>query len=526
MMRLRWMVAAVFVGVFAFYVRMTWRWGVTGDTAAMHYVAFLISRGRVPYAQITDMNMPGTYLCERLAMAVFGWGDVGWRCYEFFLMLALAATGVVIAGCKRWMGGVLAGAFFIVLHAADGPYVSAERDELITVLMAVAVAALLVAVRRRRPTLVLVYGLAIGLSLSIKPTGLFLDAAVLVLAAVVLHRRGERVLEYLVWGVAGQAVVGLAVVLWLAHFHALGPFVFVLRKVLPAYAGTNHLGLFPLLEGLLPKGLVLPLVAAILAAALRRESVEWEQWAVLVCAASGAASYLVQGKGYVHHRYEFLFFLVLWMGVEFAAAMGRVEVGSRACGVAGVLLVLLALPHFVRVVLRDSRGVHRVDRDGVLDIRLAQLIDGDLAQVGGDKLQGKVVCLDMLNGCLAALYRMRLVENTSSTGDMLLFAPVETPLARHYRDEFFALQRKDPAEVVVLGDEWFMRSTGDYRKVDTWPAYKQYLERNYTEVVERRGSKLPGAAGYKLLLRDGSPALAAAEARPLGSKPPGGLDAP
>lgn len=526
MTRLRWLVAAVFVGLFAFFVGTTWRWNVTGDTAEMHYIVFLIRHGRTPYAQITDMNMPGTYLCEWLAMTVFGGGDVGWRCYEFFLMLVLTAAGVVIAGRRRWMGGVLAGTFFLVLHAADGPYVSAERDELITVLMAVAVAALFVAVRRRWPPLALVYGLAMGVALSIKPTGIFPDAAVLAMAGVVLYRRRGRVGQTVAWGVAGQAIVFAAVAGWLMRSHALDAFVFILREVLPAYAATNRAGPGPLLSGLLPVGLVLPLVLAVVVAARRTESMAWEQWAVLVCAAAGAASYVAQGKGYVHHRYEFLFFLVLWMGVEFAAAMGRSEAWPRACGVAGVLLVLLALPHFVRVVLRDSRGLHRVDRDGLLDLRLAREMDGDLERVGGDGLQGRVVCLDMLNGCLNGLYRLRLMENTSYTGDMLLFAPVETPLVRHYRDVFLGSQEKDPAEVVVLGDEWFVKSRNSYQKIDTWPAYKRFLEQNYTEMVERGGAARGGGAGYKLLLRKGSAALAEAEARPLGVRPTGGLDAP
>ncbi|MBW4040458.1 MAG: hypothetical protein HIU91_16705 [Acidobacteria bacterium] len=526
MARLRWVVAAVFVGVFAFFAGMSWRWNVTGDTAEMHYIVFLIRHGRTPYAQITDMNMPGTYLCEWLAMAVFGWGDVAWRCYEFFLMLVLTASGVVIAGRRRWMGGVLAGAFFIALHAADGPPFAVERDEMLTIFTAVAFAALATAVRRRLPSAAVVFGLAVGLAISIKPTGLLLDVALLGVAMTAVVRRGERIRRYLLWGIAGQMFVGVLVLAWMVHYRAVGPFVFILRKVLPMYAATNRLGLRELLKESLPSGLLLPFLLAGGVAVMRRGRMEWEEWATLLCAGVGVLSFVVQGKGYNYHRYEFAYFIALWIGMELNEALRVARVGLRVTGVVGVLVFLVALPHYVRVVLRDRRGVYRSGPEGLAHIGTAVMQDRDLESIGGNSLQGRVVCLDSLNGCLNGLYRLRMLENTSYTGDMLLFAPVETPLVRHYRDEFLGLQERDPAEVVVLGKEWYVPSNNAYERVDMWPAYKRYLEANYTEVVERRGSELPGSLGYKLLLRNGSAALARAEANPLGMKPVGGLDAP
>jgi hypothetical protein len=515
---LRWLVAAVFVGMFLFFVAKTWRWNVTGDTAEMHYIVFLIRSGRTPYAQITDMNMPGTYLCEWLAMAVFGWGDLGWRCYEFFLVLMLTASGMVLAGRRRWMAGLLAGTFFIALHASDGPPFAVERDEILTVLTALAFAALVLAVRRRLPSLTVIFGLVISLAISIKPTGVLLEAVLLGAAMFVVLRRGESIWRYVAWALAGQVLVAAVVLVWLLHYQALGPLEFILRKVLPAYAATNRAGLRELLEWLLPTGLLLPLLVGGCIAVMRRMRMTWEAWATLLCAAVGAVSFVVQGKGYNYHRYEFGYFIALWIGLEISEALLQPARRFQILGLAGVLVFFAALPHYVRVVLRDSKGVHHVGPDGVADINTAVMQDDDLKAVGGATLQGRVVCLDSLDGCLNGLYRMRLLENTSYTGDMLLFSPEATPLASFYRKEFLALQMKDPAEVVVLGKEWYVPSENPYVKVNAWPAYKRYLEQNYTEVVAR--------PKYKLLLRNGSAALARAEANPLGTKPLGGLDTP
>src|SRR5580704_17545161 len=89
--RLRWLIAAAFAGLFAYYIAMTWRWAIVADEAAMHYVVFLIHHGKLPYSEIGDMNMPGTYLAEQMGMAVFGWGDLSWRVYEFLLLAFMTA---------------------------------------------------------------------------------------------------------------------------------------------------------------------------------------------------------------------------------------------------------------------------------------------------------------------------------------------------------------------------------------------------------------------------------------------------
>lgn len=133
--RLRWLIAAAFVALFAYYIAMTWRWAIVADEAAMHYVVFLIHHGKVPYSEITDMNMPGTYLAEQTTMAVFGWGDLSWRVYEFFLLAFMTASAIVIAGRRRWVGAIYGSLFFILMHASEGPHVSVEREEVMGVLL-------------------------------------------------------------------------------------------------------------------------------------------------------------------------------------------------------------------------------------------------------------------------------------------------------------------------------------------------------------------------------------------------------
>jgi hypothetical protein len=511
---LRWLTVVVFAGIFGYYIAMTLHWAVITDSAVMHYIVFLISRGLRPYADITDMNMPGAYLTEQWGMAIFGWGDLGWRFYEFFLLAVLTVSGMIIGGRRRWLSGIFAASFFIILHGADGPFVSMERDEIMTVLLVAATASLCLAIRRRSAVLMLPFGLLVGVAISIKPTVGLLDLALLAIMAVVLRRRNISFVPYVGWALLGNAVMAFVAAWFLWQYHAMDAFLFILRTILPSYAQSIPHDVNYLVRNLFPTGLLRVLPFAVIAALLRGKRLGYEQWGLFSGAAVGALSYFLQGKGYVYHRYMFVEFLLLWVGFELADAMRRADFWSRATGATGVVvLLLLVLPHYVRVMHRDAQAGHTVGNAGLPNSQLTTYLDRDLLHLGGDQLQGKVVCLDLVTSCLNGLFRLRLVENTSFTGDLLLFAPTETAPAKYYRDRFMTLQRANPADAVVLGNEWFLNVKPSFEKLDTWPLYKEWLEANYVNVVERT---LPGEGGqsYRIYLRKGSPVLAYEQAHP------------
>jgi hypothetical protein len=530
--RLRWLMVAAFAVVFGYYIAMTIHWAVITDSSVMHYIVFLISRGLRPYADITDINMPGAYLAEQWGMAVFGWGDLGWRICEFFLLAVLTASGMVIGGRRRWLAGIFAASFFIIMHGSDGPFVSMERDEYITVLLVAATATLCLAIRRRAAIWMLPFGLLAGAAMSIKPTAALFDIALLAIGFVVLRRRDVSATRYIGWALVGNAAVAALVAGFLWHHAAFGAFFFILRNVLPAYTRSTPQSSAFLLQNLFPTGLLRIAPFAVIAAWLDRPrrfyqqpatdnrqpapTLGWERWALLAGAAIGAVSYFLQGKGYVYHRYMFVEFLLLWIGLELAAAMLRPDFWSRATAAAGIaVLMLLVLPHYVRAMNRESKPGRTVGNPGLPNSELTTDLDRDLLQLQPDQLQGRVVCLDLVNSCLNGLYRLRLLENTSFTGDLLLFSPVETPLVQLYRKRFMDLQQSNPADIVVLGNEWFLNGKPDFRKLDTWPLYKAWLEANYVDVIERR---LPGggdAQAYRLFLRKGSAVLAYEQAHPL-----------
>jgi len=203
----------------------------------MHYVVFLLHHGFKPYSEISDMDMAGAYLTEAWAMRVFGTSDLAWRIYEFFLLALLAGSMVIVTLPCDWVAGVYGAGVFIAMRAGEGPRQAVERDEVIAVLLMVRFAALFTAVRERLSWLTLLFGLTAGLAVCIKPTFLPLLAALLCLVALVLRGRKIPVFAYLAWAILGLAIAGSLNLGFLLRYDVLKDFIFVVRKVIPAYRG-------------------------------------------------------------------------------------------------------------------------------------------------------------------------------------------------------------------------------------------------------------------------------------------------
>ena len=52
------------------------------DAPIMHYVAWLVAQGAVPYRDVFDMNVPGVYLLHLGVIRMLGEGDRDWRFFD------------------------------------------------------------------------------------------------------------------------------------------------------------------------------------------------------------------------------------------------------------------------------------------------------------------------------------------------------------------------------------------------------------------------------------------------------------
>ena len=166
-----------FIGV-AMVLFLAWRsrsWPLVHDQAIMHYVAWLITQGLVPYRDIFDMNLPGVYLLH-LGFGTSS-GSAIWRGGFFDLSWTAMTCGLVYAYCRgmvdRW-SATSAAALFAVYHLSDGALQAGQRDILIAGLLLAAAYCVVRFSETGRSRFLWCSGGAVGAALTIKPLpGLF-----------------------------------------------------------------------------------------------------------------------------------------------------------------------------------------------------------------------------------------------------------------------------------------------------------------------------------------------------------------
>ncbi len=501
---------AALLGALGYYVYFSWHWPVLRDTSIMHYVIFLMDHGLKPYQQITDNNLPGAYLMERWGMALFGRGDLAWRMCDFFLLAAITFAMSVMARPYDWLAGLYGGGMFALLHGSEGPDFPVEREEILTALLVVGLALLFTSLRRHSPWLMLLFGFMSGMASSIKPTSAPFGIVLLCAAAFVARRKGRSALPYFIWGLAGMILAAAIVLTFLVRNSAIEPLLYIVRTIMPSYVSMSNRSLGELLRSMMPRNLLL--IAALgIALAFIQRSWNAERWLIFLGMIFGAVSFIAQRKGSIYHRYPFVAFMLLLLGLEFLPALRR-RGWSRTLGAAGLLATLfISIPHYV-LQLRSSPPVSTMP--------FAMALTSDLRTLStAADLQQQVECLDLTYGCFSALYHLGLLENNGFTGDLLLFSPRKSTATDFYRQHFWELTLEHPPSVFVLSNEWYPYDVS-FRKLDTWPEFQQFLTSNYQQVLSRSfppAGPAPGSddvdsrvPGYRIYVRRQSPLLAVA----------------
>jgi len=489
---LRALIVAMLAGAFVTMVVRSLHWPLLADAQVMRYANFLIDHGFAPYRDILDINMPGTYFSDRVAVFLFGTSDLGWRMYDIFLMVSATAGMIVIAWPTDWLAGLFGGVLFALLHAAEGPTGSGERDLFITVLMIVGCAFLFYAVRRLQPAWAAFLGFCMGMAATVKPTTAPLGFLLLAMACVVLHNRRVRWMPTMLYGLLGAGVATAIFFGFLLRHHSLAAFVEITRNITAYYAGLDRVRPITLLREVVPRPMRLLVPIGVVLAVMNRREWNWERWALVLGVAAGTFSYVLQGKAFTHHRYELMAFCLLWFAIEFSIAAKRSGV-ARVLALAGVAVgMAVVVP---KCLVQINHATYAKLFSFTTDA------EADLRAIGVDRLQGRVQCLDMTDGCMNALARLRLVQNTGVMGDTLYFsADNASPVVQHYRQLFWEHLQTDPPDVFLMSNELFL-DPPTFDKVKRWPLFAQYLAEHYDLYCERR---MDEKFAYRIYVRKGS----------------------
>jgi MYXO-CTERM domain-containing protein len=473
---LRVALAVGLVGCAAFLAVDTLHWPLVGDAAVMHYGAFLLGHGFAPYRQIVDINLPGCFPLDWTAIHVFGAGALGWRLFDFALMGAAAAAMFAMARPYGWLGALFAACFLFVLHIHDGVDQAGERDLVLAVFLLVACAAIFYALRRNAWVGSLAFGLIAGAATLIKPNALPWAVGVLVLAAVALHRRRQRMGPHIMGACLGFLAPVATDFLWLWREHAVRAWWLIMTRLIPYHAAIDRHPLGYLLRHLVPSAVFTVIALWLPLAVVSRRWRTWEGAALYYSVAIGIVSFIGQGKNFPYHRYPLEVFLFLLIGLDAAEALrGRGWVRA----IAAALLIFAVYGLSPLWAARASRYDWRHDA-------FTQSLTADLTSLGGPSLSGHIQCLDMYAGCLGTLYRMRLVQSTGFLYDCYFFNQPQSAFTLEMRRRFLEDLERDPPRVIAMSNQNCLGRRLQYFSPAEWPEFSAWLGAHYSLAVQRQ----------------------------------------
>ena len=477
-----WLVILAGVISVGWLVGRSLSWPLVHDAPLMHYVAWRIGQGAVPYRDLFDMNFPGVYVLHLLVLRGLGAGDVAWRVFDLgWLSLTAVLIGMFVAPWGR-LAAVGAGLMFALYHLAGGAWQAGQRDFLLCAFLlagALGVARWLESAARERTRVALLGGgLALGAAMTIKPHAIALAAALgalVLLAARPARRRraaapaGRGVAALRTrWASLGMFVAGLAaapaaVLAWLGAAGALPAWrAIVLEYLVPLYSrlgrGAGWSVYRPEAWIALGAGVVVTL-ASVLAA--RRFSARHAVAAL--GALYGVAHFAAQGKGWEYHLYPLAAFTIVLLFAELEPALVRrrwpvaIPLALAVLAAGGLLAGKAADASAAGWEHAKAERAHRLA--GELAARLSP---GDTVQV-----------LDTTGGGIHALFRLGVAEPTRFIYDFHFFHDTSAPAICALREELARGLAARPPRLIVLFEEGW--PAGGYERVDAFVALRERL---------------------------------------------------
>ena len=181
-------------------------WPLIRDAPLLHYVAWLMQHGAVPYRDVFDYQMPGSYLLHWSVLTALGPSDWAWRVFDLGW---LAATAVLVfAFCRRMTDAASAAAAALTMalyHLGAGSFNAGERDYLMCLpLLAGAYGVARAHERGAWAAPLLWGGAALGAAVMIKPYAAVFLLCCALAAAGSARRQGRPVLAAAALVLAGR----------------------------------------------------------------------------------------------------------------------------------------------------------------------------------------------------------------------------------------------------------------------------------------------------------------------------------
>lgn len=240
---LKYLFVALLGVLFFIKLGLSLDWPIRRDSGFLHYIAYLINEHHyVPYRDIFEVNMPGTYIFHMAIGKLFGYSDSAFHLVDcIWLLLTLLVTWLImqpfsklVAFCSCFLFGLM--------YLKGGPHLSLQRDFIGLLPIATA---LLISIRRKTNHSInlvhFIQGIFFAFAALIKPH-LVIGLPILIIYNAFHFSKKLKVKSFLhfcikgsVFVVLGFLITVLGPFLWLWRIEAFIPFTEISSTYTPLY---------------------------------------------------------------------------------------------------------------------------------------------------------------------------------------------------------------------------------------------------------------------------------------------------
>lgn len=483
--------------VFIVEFTLSLEWRVKGNSVYLHYLAYLINEhGFVPYRDLFEINLPGTYLFHIVIGKIFGYSDLVLRAVN---VAWLAATFVVTWFIMKSFGRITALAsclLFGLIYLGFGPYMSLERD--VIAILPIAVAVLLATWRKPNHSLNRIHflhGVLFALAALVKPHLAIGFPAIIVYNCINDMNDSKSIKNIIKLCITGCffALFGflLTIVipfLWLWQIGALQSFWEISSSYTPLYAqipgNIEFQGSFLEIMHILYKytnfeGLGILLAASVFGVYLvltQSNSASIKRPSVLLLLLSILYSIYVVlgGKLWYYHWVLYMYFASLGTAIVLFSPSPPVFANLHHLKVFPLVVFIVAsmpilhLPHSVFTQIVNKPGISSEDER---EDQITAYLKENLSPT--DKVQA----LTWIGGAPEAMFDVKAIPATPYVVELQFYHHVSNPYIQHLRKDFMEkLAKEMPAFIIdVHSHRNMLGMDGPYK----FPELKEFIVQHY-----------------------------------------------
>ncbi|MDD2920684.1 MAG: hypothetical protein PHQ36_00210 [Anaerolineales bacterium] len=487
MRRLQTFLLAPLAALLAVQAAFSLRWLIAHDEAPLLYEAFLMQKGFMPYRDIFDFQMPGSFLAYYLLGALSAFGPFRLRILDLAILAALLAVTFLFMRRFGKIPAAAAAILFGLKYMQGGAFMSLQREYLFLPFIAVA---LWINLRDDLPPRdYFITGFLFGLAAIIKP-----HAALGLIPIALFHvsNLGKRATRNLLLIAFGFSIPIILVGAWLAWTGALSPFVDIALNYWRLYSQINGQMEITPAETRLPflltqtiklGGHALWLLPASIGVYLVPQENKKRAYLLAALALCYAVYPALSGQFFEYHYIPFIYFIVLLSSLALTPLRPSPHAPRSSSFIFHLSSFILCFTILVAVrpsntFIRQIEGrpiAKTTDRAAVI----AKYLEANLQ--AGDTVQP----LDWTGGTLLAMLETRAPIATSYVFDFYFYHHVSTPYIQNLRADFMRqLQKANPrfiVEVAAVDKPWV--SGEDTTR--EFPELRGFLNQNYSVEVDK-----------------------------------------